>query len=126
MGEVFTEGLFDDISVALEGLVQGFHHRGCGALLGAVNGGGALGAAEGIGDIRSDGDASLSQNWMKIRHVDGVQGSEREAAGRQLIALLVEEPDAEGGGHAGAAVVGGGAADADDEASIALIQGFFD
>ncbi len=96
---------------------------GGGALLRAVDGGGALGAGERVVDVAREDQVDLGEAGVEAGEVGRGQVREGGAAGADGFAGRVEEAGAERGEHAGAAVGGGAAADAEDDGGGTGVQG---
>src|SRR5205085_969997 len=78
---------------------------GC-ALLGAVDGRGARGSAQGIGDVAGDRDLDAVQFGAPPGRVDPCQAAQVAAAWLQVAPLGVEQPVAQRLAEPGSAVVG--------------------
>jgi hypothetical protein len=113
--EVDAGGTPGDGGESLERFFEEIDFGGRGALLGREDAGGAVGAAEGRGDVGGHGDGEGAEP-RRGAPFDAFEAGEWTTAGWEVGAGCIEEASAEGAECAGAAIGGGAAADADEQA----------
>lgn len=123
LGGLGADGLLQHGGEVGEGRVQGADVVRGGALLRAVDGGGALGAGERVVDVAREDQVDRGEAGVEAAEVRRGELREGRAAGAHGGTGGVQEAGAERGEHAGAAVGGGAAADAEDDGGRPGVQG---
>jgi hypothetical protein len=103
--------------------IQFRNHRRRGPFLRAVHYRRAPLPGQGVVHIAGHLDFAIPQAGIKTADIDGRQPTQGAAAGRKVLPLPIQQPDAQGLQHPRTGIIGSTAADTDNQVPQPIIQG---